>query len=124
MLFLLNYGGGQREALKGRCRKAKNRRSGMMKTFRFWLLASMLAMVVLAGCNPQRGAVKAERLQERIEKKQKKEQAAAYEEARKRHVKLQSKETRRRMRDSAKRSEKWRGGRKASWWKRLFGKTR
>ncbi len=96
----------------------------MVKDLRLWFLACMLAMGTLAGCNPQRQVVKAERLQERVEKKQKKEQAAAYEQAQKRHLKLQSKETRRRMRESAKRSEKWRGARKKSFWRRLFGKAR
>lgn len=94
-----------------------------MRKIQLFFCAALLIMAPLQGCRTQSKAVrKAEARQKSLEKQRKAEDAAAYESALKRHRNLQSKETRKRMKETAKKSRKMQPARKPTLWERIRGK--
>lgn len=89
-------------------------------------LCILLFVLFLSGApSAVYGQTKAIEEQEKRQKKQKKSSEKAEEEARERHLKIQDKETRKRMKRSLKEAERRKKGKNpVPWYRRIFNKKR
>lgn len=89
------------------------------------LIYVMIIFLPLVGCQTNRKAVKGERKAEKLQKKREKEAQKLYEAGLERHISSQSPETRARMKENRRKSERWiKQNKKPPFYKRWFRKRR
>ena len=89
-------------------------------------LVGLFFLLLLGSCGPKYKAAKRDRERKRLEAKRKKENDRIMRDARKKHVQMQDKNTRRRMKESRKKSDRLNNQRRdpfyVRWYKAVFKK--
>lgn len=76
------------------------------KSFRYYLLLFLLVFLPLTSCGPKYKAAKSQRQMEKRTEQRRKEGERALNQGRARHVQMQSPETRQRMKETRKKSDR------------------
>lgn len=85
------------------------------------LTISLMTLIGLPSCKTTDQEKQAAKIA-KVEKSKKKQAQKEYEKAQKRHMKIQDKKTRKRMKGNRSKMMEQTNVKKKSWWKRIFGK--
>lgn len=94
------------------------------RSLRYYFIMGLLLILPLSACGPKYQAAKAQRQHEKRIEQRRKEGERAMRQARQRHVKAQSPETQRRMKENRRKSESLNNNRRSPFYVRWFNAIR